>query len=101
MHMSAARSRSSTVPAAVRDLAHLLLDQIADLSEKIVGLVDTGLHRRAGTNDTARRLAAISSIAAITAATIPIFAPSMETFSKRARFRGMGWPDSEATSERR
>jgi hypothetical protein len=25
----------------------------------------------------------------------------METFSKRARFRGMGWPDSEATSERR
>src|SRR6056297_2271331 len=40
-----------TLPAGVRDLARLLLDQIEDLSEKIAGL-DAELRRRADTDDT-------------------------------------------------
>jgi transposase len=73
------------LPAVVRDLARLLLDQIADLREKIVGL-DTELRRRAGTDDTARRLTTIPGIGPITAAAITTFAPPMETFSKGRDF---------------
>lgn len=75
----------STLTAAVRELARLLLDQIADLSEKIAGL-DTELRRRAGTDDTARRSTTISGIGPITAAAITTFAPPMETFSKGRDF---------------
>ena len=46
------------VPSAVRDLARLLLDQIAGLAEKIAGL-DNELRRRVTTDDTARRLTTI------------------------------------------
>ncbi len=73
------------LPATVRDLARLLLNQIADLSEKIAGL-DTELRRRAGTDDTARRLTTIPGIGPITAAAITTFAPPMETFSKGRDF---------------
>jgi len=73
------------LPATVRDLARLLLNQIADLSEKIAGL-DTELRRRAGTDDTARRLITIPGIGPITAAAISTFAPPMETFSKGRDF---------------
>jgi transposase len=74
-----------TLPAGVRDLARLLLDQIEDLSEKIAGL-DAELRRRAGTDDTARRLTTIPGIGPITAAAITTFAPPMETFSKGRDF---------------
>jgi transposase len=70
-----------TLPAAVRELARLLLDQVENLSEKISGL-DTELRRRAGTDDTARRLTTSPGIGPITAAAITTFAPPMETFSK-------------------
>ena len=73
------------LPGAVRDLARLLLDQIADLSEKIAGL-DIELRRRAGTDDTARRLTTIPGVGPITAAAITTFAPPMETFSKGRDF---------------
>jgi transposase len=42
------------LPAAVRDLARLLLDQIAGLAEKIAGL-DSELRKRVTTDDAARR----------------------------------------------
>jgi len=71
--------------AAVRDLARLLLGQIADLSEMIAGL-DNELRRRAGTDETARRLTTIPGIGPITAAAIMTFAPPMETFSKGRDF---------------
>lgn len=73
------------LPAAVRDLARLLLDQIAGLAEKIAGL-DAELRRRAAADDTARRLTTIPGVGAITAAAITTFAPPMETFSKGRDF---------------
>ncbi len=74
-----------TLPAAVRDLARLLLDQIAGLSEKVADL-DAGLRRRASTDDTARRLTTITGIVPITSAAITTFAPPRETFSKGRDF---------------
>ena len=75
----------STLPVAVRELAHLLLGQVADLSGKIAAL-DIELRRRAGTDDTARRLTTIPGVGPITAAAITTFAPPMETFSKGRDF---------------
>ena len=71
--------------AAVRDLARLLLHQIAGLAEKIAGL-DAELRRRVTTDDTARRLTTIPGVGAVTAAAITTFAPPMETFSKGRDF---------------
>lgn len=69
------------LPAAVRDLARLLLDQIAGLAEKVAGL-DAGLRKRVTTDDPARRLTTIPGVGAVTAAAIPTFAPPMETFAR-------------------
>lgn len=73
------------LPAAVRDLARLLLDQIAGLAEKSAGF-DTELRRRVTTDDTARRLTTIPGVGAVTAAAITTFVPPMETFSKGRDF---------------
>lgn len=73
------------LPAAVRDLARLLLDQIAGLAKKIAEL-DAELRRRVTTDDTARRLTTIPGVGAVTAAAITTFAPPMETFSKGRDF---------------
>jgi transposase len=73
------------LPAAVRDLARLLLDQIAGLAEKISGL-DAELRRRVTTDDTARRLTTIPGVGAVTAAAITTFALPMETSSKSRDF---------------
>lgn len=75
----------TALPAAVRDLAHLLLAQITDLSEKIAGL-DIELRRCASVDDTVRRLTTIPGVGPITAAAISTFAPPMETFSKGRDF---------------
>lgn len=69
------------LPSAVRDLARLLLDQIAGLSEKVADL-DTEFSRRASTDDTAQRLSTISGKGPITCAAITTFAPPMKAFSK-------------------
>lgn len=73
------------LPAAVRDLARLLLDQIAGLAAKIAGL-DAELRRRVTTDDTARRLTTIPGLGPVTAAAITTLAPPMETFSKGRDF---------------
>lgn len=73
------------LPEAVRDLARLLLGQIAGLAEKIAGF-DNELSRRVTTVDTARRLTMIPGVRAVTAAAIITFAPPMETFSKGRDF---------------
>ncbi|MFW5654940.1 MAG: IS110 family transposase [Roseicyclus sp.] len=75
----------SMLPAAVRDLARLLLDQIAGLAEKIADL-DAELRRRASADETARHLMTIPGVGAVTAAAITTFAPPMETFSKGRDF---------------
>jgi transposase len=73
------------LPVAVRDLARLLLGQIADLAEKIAGL-DAELRKRATADDTVRRLTTIPGVGAVTATAITTFAPPMETFSKGRDF---------------
>lgn len=73
------------LPAAVRNLARLLLDQIAGLAGKIAGL-DAELRRRVATDDSARRLTTIPGVGAVKAAAITTFAPPMETFSKGRDF---------------
>lgn len=73
------------LPSTVKDLARLLLDQIAALSGKVADL-DAELRRRASVDDTARRLATIPGVGPITAAAITTFAPPMETFSKGRDF---------------
>lgn len=73
------------LPAAVRDLARLLLDQIAGLAAKITGL-DAGPRRRMTTDDTARWPTTIPGMGAVTAAAITTFAPPMETFSEGRDF---------------
>lgn len=69
----------------MRDLAQLLLDQIAGLSKKIASL-DGELRRRASADDTVRRLMTIPGVGPISAAAITTFAPPMETFSKGRDF---------------
>lgn len=73
------------LPVAVRDLARLLLGQIAGLAEKIAGL-DAELRKRATADDTVRRLTTIPGVGAVTATAITTFAPPMETFSKGRDF---------------
>jgi transposase len=73
------------LPAAARDLARLLLDQIAGLAEKIAGL-NAELRRRATADDTARRLTTIPGVGAVAATAITTFTPPMETFSKGPDF---------------
>jgi transposase len=71
--------------AAVRDLARLLLGQIAGLAEKIADL-DAELRKSVTTDVTAKRLTTIPGVGAVTAAAITTFAPPMETFSKGRDF---------------
>ena len=71
--------------AAVRDLARLLLDQVAGLAEKIADL-DAELRKSVTTDVTAKRLTTIPGVGAVTAAAITTFAPPMETFSKGRDF---------------
>lgn len=82
---AAVEGDESALPEGVRDLAQLLLGQIAGLSEKIAGL-DGKLRRRADADDTVRRLTTIPGIGPISAAAITTFAPPMETFSKGRDF---------------
>jgi transposase len=74
-----------TLPAAVRELARLLLQQVAELSEKIAGL-DRELRRRASAGEDVRRLTTIPSVGPITASAIATFAPPTETFRKGRDF---------------
>lgn len=73
------------LPAAVRDLARLLLDQISDLAEKIA-VLDAELRKRASADDTARRLTTTPGVGVVTAAAITTFAPPTETFTKGRDF---------------
>ena len=78
-------SDGGMLPREVRDLARLLLDQIAGLAGKIAD-VDAELRKRTSADDTARRLMTILGVGVVTAATIATFAPPMEYFSKGRDF---------------
>jgi transposase len=57
-------SDDGMLPPALRDLARLPLDQIARLTEKIMGL-DAEVRRRVITDNTVRRLATIPGVGAV------------------------------------
>jgi transposase len=68
-----------SILAPVRELARLLLDQIATLGERIAGL-EKELRRRASADAGMARLMTAPGIGAVAAAAIAAFAPSMESF---------------------
>jgi transposase len=72
-----------SLPAIVRNLAHLYLDQIELLSAKIIEIGKL-LRREAARSETAARLQTMPGIGPITAMAIEAFAPPLETF-KRGR----------------
>ena len=73
------------LPAAVRELANLLLEQIAGLGEKIDGL-ETKIRTAARQDDEVRRLMTVPGIGPITAMAVQAFAPPMETFRRGRDF---------------
>ena len=73
------------LPDAVRDLAGLLLNQIAGLGEKIDGLEEE-IRTAARQDDEVRRLMTVPGIGPITAMAVQAFAPPMETFRRGRDF---------------
>ena len=69
----------------VRELGALLLDQIADLDEKIAALGDE-LHERARGDEQTARLMSIPGIGPLSAMAIQAFAPPMESFRRGRDF---------------
>ena len=67
------------LPAVVRELGGVLLDQIAELNEKIREL-ERQLHAGAYADEEARRLMSIPGVGPITASAILAFAPPLESF---------------------
>ena len=73
------------MPAAVRELANLLLEQIAGLGEKIDGL-EAEIRAAARQDGEVRRLMTVPGIGPITAMAVQAFAPPMETFRRGRDF---------------
>ena len=73
------------LPAAVRELANLLLEQIAGLGEKIDGL-EAEIRAAARQDGEVRRLMTVPGIGPITAMAVQAFAPPMETFRRGRDF---------------
>lgn len=75
----------SGLPEMVRDLGRLLLDQVAELDEK-VGALDKRMRVAANDADTTRRLQTMPGVGPITAVAVQTFAPPMETFRRGRDF---------------
>ncbi len=75
----------SRLPERVRELGGLLLEQIAGLNEKIVGL-DKELRACARRDEEASRLMTIPGVGPITAMALQAFAPPMESFRRGRDF---------------
>ena len=73
------------LPEAVRELAGLLLEQIAGLGGKIDGLGEE-IRATARQDDEVRRLMTVPGIGPITAMAVQAFAPPMETFRRGRDF---------------
>ena len=82
---SAVEDAGSPLPAPVRELGTLLLEQIAALDAKIAGL-ERELHTCARQDEGAARLMTIPGIGHITAMAIQAFAPPMESFRRGRDF---------------
>ena len=82
---SALEDPGSGLPELVRELGGLLLEQIAGLNEKIVGL-EKELHACARRDEEASRLMTIPGVGPITAMALQAFAPPMESFGRGRDF---------------
>jgi transposase len=81
----AARLDETGLPALVRDLGHLYLDRIAQISAEIETL-DKRITEAAKENDIARRLQTMPGIGPICAMAIAAFAPDMQEFRRGRDF---------------
>lgn len=81
----AIEDRESLLPALVRDIGRVYLDQIALYSEKIADL-DKKLRAAATRDETTARLQTMPGIGPITAIAIETFAPPMEIFRRGRDF---------------
>ena len=79
------RDRLRGCREAVRELAGLLLEQIAGLDAKIAGL-EREVHVRARQDEEARCLMSVPGIGPISAMAIQAFAPPMESFRRGRDF---------------
>lgn len=75
----AVTDETTAFPAPVRELARLLLDQIAELGAKINAL-EKDIRRSAPKDARIARLMTIPGVGAICATAVQAFAPSMSTF---------------------
>jgi len=76
---------TSQLPAMVRDLGHLYLEQIETLTAKI-GDLDKRLRTAAAQAETPRRLQTMPGVGPITAVAMETFAPPMEEFRRGRDF---------------
>jgi transposase len=81
----AVQDETTPLPEMARDLASLLLGQIAELGEKI-GALEREIRRRAPKDARIARLMTIPGVGAICATAIHAFAPSMSTFGSGRDF---------------
>lgn len=81
----AVTDETTAFPAPVRELARLLLDQIAELGAKINAL-EKDIRRSAPKDARIARLMTIPGVGAICATAVQAFAPSMSTFQSGRDF---------------
>lgn len=81
----AVADETTPLPEMVRDLARLLLGQIAELGEKI-GTLEKEIRRRAPKDAKIARLMTIPGVGAICATAVHAFAPAMSTFGSGRDF---------------
>ena len=77
--VEAVAAPTPALPEAVRELAHLLINQIASLCEKITAL-DRNIRRRAPQDRQVARLMTVPGVGAISAMAVQAFSPPMTSF---------------------
>ncbi|MFW5834390.1 MAG: IS110 family transposase [Pseudomonadota bacterium] len=81
----AVEDETTSLPEMARELARLLVGQVAELDEKI-GALEREIRRRAPKDPKIARLMTIPGVGAICATAIHAFAPSMSTFGSGRDF---------------
>ena len=82
---NALADEASDLPAAVREMGAIYLDQIARLTEVVERLADD-LEAASRTDEELRRLCTIPGIGPVTAGAVAAFAPDLDTFDSGRNF---------------
>jgi transposase len=88
------------LPALVRELGALFVEQIVQLGGKISD-IERALRREAQRGTETRRLQTMPGVGPITAMAVEAFAPPMSTFKRGREFRRLAWACTDATFHRR